>query len=423
VIESADDDDYLDEGEINYERLKAATRTLNRPLDSLYALSRNNDPYAAGMDGRRAWAEWFAKVWRDLKFAPGTHVRHVHYKLVSTTAPILTPGGAAYRNTFLLWQNLKAGARDARYLGLIPEGSIIDRRNPEPLIYLPNIEETPAVIGAQSGGVTGVAGELSEPELDLPILTLDRPVIRQRYHVEIWCEKTTQNDILMAIGQSRGVNIITGPGDQSATRCEDVIKRAIESGLPLRILYVSDFDPQGENMPVAVARKLEFAIRNLAREKGVQLDVQVRAVALTYEQTKKYKLPRTPLKETEHRAEGWEERYGEGATELDALEALHPGELRRILLKEIDRYYDRGLASRTGKVAAKVERDLTKINDEVHANHEKEINEVEEQRERIAEEIKDMRERVEELESELQDAAAPVIEAIEAELEAGTGRE
>jgi hypothetical protein len=51
-------------------------------------------------------------------------------------------------------------------------------------------------------------------------------------------------------------------------------------------------------------------------------------------------IPRTPLKETEPRKEGWEERHGEGANELDALEALHPGELGRMLVEEIERYYD-----------------------------------------------------------------------------------
>ena len=39
----------------------------------------------------------------------------------------------------------------------------------------------------------------------------------------------------------------------------------------------------------------------------------------------------------------FEERFGEGMTELDALEALHPGELQRILVTEIERYYDDGL--------------------------------------------------------------------------------
>jgi hypothetical protein len=49
-------------------------------------------------------------------------------------------------------------------------------------------------------------------------------------------------------------------------------------------------------------------------------------------------LPRIPIKETEKRSEAFEQRHGEGATELDALEALHPGVLARILEQEIGRY-------------------------------------------------------------------------------------
>jgi hypothetical protein len=41
-------------------------------------------------------------------------------------------------------------------------------------------------------------------------------------------------------------------------------------------------------------------------------------------------------------------KYGEGATELDALEALYPGVLRQILVGEIERYIDAGLDSRAG---------------------------------------------------------------------------
>jgi hypothetical protein len=58
------------------------------------------------------------------------------------------------------------------------------------------------------------------------------------------------------------------------------------------------------------------------------------------EQCIEYGLPRTPIKETERRALRFEERFGEGATELDALEALHPGLLREIVLGEVRRYWN-----------------------------------------------------------------------------------
>ena len=61
---------------------------------------------------------------------------------------------------------------------------------------------------------------------------------------------------------------------------------------------------------------------------------------LTEDQCRRYRLPRTPIKETERRKSRFEQRFGVGATELDALEALHPGEMRQIVDTEISRYID-----------------------------------------------------------------------------------
>ena len=61
---------------------------------------------------------------------------------------------------------------------------------------------------------------------------------------------------------------------------------------------------------------------------------------LTKQQCVDYQLPRTPIKESDRRKSGFEERHGEGATELDALEALHPGEMGDILQQAIGPYVD-----------------------------------------------------------------------------------
>src|SRR5262245_25888535 len=86
-------------------------------------------------------------------------------------------------------------------------------------------------------------------------------------------------------------------------------------------------------MPRAVARKLEFEIA----KRGLDLDLQVRAIALTHDQCVEWKLPRTPTKETDTAAAGFEARYGKGQTELDALEALYPGRLAEIITAELRR--------------------------------------------------------------------------------------
>jgi hypothetical protein len=176
------------------------------------------------------------------------------------------------------------------------------------------------------------------------------------------------NDILDPLGQVYGVNIVTGLGELSHTRCVELIQRARQR--PVRILYVSDFDPGGMSMPVAVARKIEFALRS---ESADELDIQVRPVVLTHDQCVRYQLPRTPLKASERRAANFEVRFGEGATELDALEALHPGELRRILVREIERYYDTSLEGEIRDVAQSVLRDLERVSLDVRRRRAKDI--------------------------------------------------
>ena len=125
-------------------------------------------------------------------------------------------------------------------------------------------------------------------------------------------------------------------------------------------------------MPVAVARKIEHRIRT----DDLGLDVQLRPIILDEHQCQEYRLPRTPIKESERRKDRFEERYGEGATELDALEALHPGELRRILIREISRYYDGGLDQQIAEVTAQLDATLTDINARARDEHADELAEL-----------------------------------------------
>jgi hypothetical protein len=337
------------EKQVNYEYLKALSKELRRPLETLYALSGANDPFRVDLPSRKAGAQWFADIWQRLNIPRGAHLRRIHYLLISQDPPPSMLNGEPYENTDDCWQLLCWVSRDARYLRLVP--NLINRRSDEPTIYL-NDEENSASIVLMSGGLTLVAA----PTVGLPSLQLLRPVIPQRYHLEVWCEKSTMNDILMPLGEAYCVNIVTGVGELSITRCVELVERAERSQRPVRLLYLSDFDPAGASMPVAVARKIEFEL--YSRDLNHALDIQVRPIILTHDQCQQYRLPRIPLKQNEHRAGVFEARFGEGATELDALEALHPGELHRILLREIGRYYDDGLDDQINEVARRAKEDI-----------------------------------------------------------------
>jgi hypothetical protein len=362
----------------NFDDLKALAESLDRPLRDLIALSRNNDPFYIN-ETRGEWARWFGKLWRRFKLGDGIHIRRIHYLIISQKRPVACVDGMPYTNTEERWLRLNNASRDARYLGLVPASAFVDRRNDEPYIRLST--ETTQQPEALVSNARVDEIEIEAPSMpDLPSLQYYTPKVPQRYHIELWCEKTTANDVLRPLAEEYACNVITGSGEVSLTHCERLVDRAVLSQKPVRVLYISDFDPSGASMPVAAARKIEHRLRR----ENLALDIHLRPIVLTHDQTVRYELPRTPLKEGDRRTEKWEGRYGEGATELDALEALHPGELRKIIEGEILRYFDPDLDSRIGEVKDKIARDLGAINRQVNDQFDDEIAELEADWEEIA---------------------------------------
>jgi hypothetical protein len=338
-----------DTGSPNHPKCRADLMTLakklRRQLSSLYTLGNPNDPWMADADYRSKHAYWVADLFERMEIQSPIHVRQIHYRLVSQATPVPQVDGTPYVNTGDCFNRLCDAIRDARYLDLIPAGMIIDRRNPEPIINFVSDDDVSAEIEVSHGGVVqfDFGGDYRAPMYHLPRAKLiDEPSFGQRYHLEILIEKSTANEVLLQLGIEYGINVVPFIGEASATRCEELVDRVIASGRPARILYVSDFDPAGRDMPISAAVKIDF----FAKKSGVDLDIRLEHVALTEEQCVQHRLPRTPIKETENRAASFEARYGAGATELDALEALRLGVLRQILVEHIERYRDDDLDDR-----------------------------------------------------------------------------
>jgi hypothetical protein len=314
------------------------------------ALGRNNDPFAVTQPMRINRAVWFARIWNTFgPFPPGVHNRRFHYMLFSQALPTPLPertqksiatrkakgtaGNDAhgYQNLLAHWHELCHASRDARYLNLVPL-DFDDRRSAPPQIF--TFGEAQTRVAILTGGQLFWLAEhqyLSPPGWE--IVTADEetddnnsdqpPKIPQAYHVEIFAEKTTMNDVLVPLCRRLGVNLITGAGHPSTTMADELIKRARASGRPTRVLCITDADKAGNEMSPGFSRKLEF---RLTHPDAADLDIQVRRIVLTKEQIDEYDLPPSPF-------EG-------GGIELDALEATHPGELERIVEEEVNRYRD-----------------------------------------------------------------------------------
>ncbi|HYU76837.1 MAG TPA: hypothetical protein VEL31_29570 [Ktedonobacteraceae bacterium] len=351
--------------EFSYETIKLLAKETGRKVTDLIALASQNDPFYQGTPGSRSLAEWFAEIYyRQNWQRTRVHIRRAHYTILSLGSTL--PNGKPYENTEECWNTLLMASKAARYLKLVDVTSFDDRKNDDPVSY-DDSSRNEAELRVDDYLYTS---DLEVPRFpSLPFYTLDNFQASQRYHLEVWCEKTSMNDELIPLCQSYGMTLQTGAGELSITLTRLLAERMQQSGKPTRIFYISDFDPAGQSMPVAVARKLEYFVRT----DHLDVDVRLFPVILTADQVRQYQLPRTPIKESERRRAGFEAHHGEGAVELDALEALRPGELQQILRGYIERYYDYDLDARTREARAELERDYNQISREVVDNYQDQI--------------------------------------------------
>lgn len=313
-------------------------------IQDLLVMARNNDPYSIGTPANMRDVEWFMDLWERFGFQDGVHLRRIHYQVMSP-GDVRLPDGGFYQNVIPHWQKLSEAGKKARITGAVSPHKFTDRRNPEPIINWHPGYDTPYISMEDSTGwrING----LSQFALWVPQFKIPEPEVGgyssfhtdQPYLLEVWVEKSTMNDILEPLCMDHGANLVTSIGFQSLTASVNLLKRATQAGKPARVLYISDFDPAGERMPIAVARQCQYQLEQC----GFDVDLEIEHLFLTPEQVRNYRLPRVPIKEADRRRQGFEDRHGEGAVELDALEALHPGEFEKLVRASLSKYQDSNL--------------------------------------------------------------------------------
>jgi hypothetical protein len=157
----------------------------------------------------------------------------------------------------------------------------------------------------------------------------------QTNHFEIVGEKNTVESSIRRVSAKYRIPYTLGRGYCSIDPVYRMVQRFKASGKEkLVVLVMSDFDPEGENIPIAFAKQLrdDFGVHS----------VEALKVGLTLEQVRKWDLP--PNNMLEEKKEGsrykaFVEKYGEGQSAHE-LEALEPEERARLLedaiLKVID---------------------------------------------------------------------------------------
>ena len=147
----------------------------------------------------------------------------------------------------------------------------------------------------------------------------------QLYHIEVWSEKDALSRQLYSVTAPYHVSLLINRGYGSCTAFYEAARRFAEAetaGKLCAILYVGDHDPSGLNMLQDLKQRLtEFGIA----------DIEIVHVALTAEQIEKYNLPPNPAKITDPRAKEYIRIHGKNSWEVDALKALAPGVLQKLV--------------------------------------------------------------------------------------------
>ena len=325
--------------------LEAARDEHGCSTKELTVLAEIRDPYRLDTPAKHRDGQWFAQ--QVTRFLEGgeeeeeeeaqIHLRGLHYKIASA-GDVIRPNGSPYVNSDDCWEWLcDFASKAARWLRYVEFDRIIDERNEKPFLFVP------AASFPRSEFYSGSSPEIPGLEDAIPhLLAMDGFAVRQKYRIILFGEKTSLKDILLSTAELVGGELLLPTGEASHSMTVELAARIAADGRPAVVLYFSDFDPSGRQMAVSVARTLQAARTLLYPD----LNLQLHAVALTLEQVQRLELPSTPLKESERRADRWREVMGHEQTEIDALIALAPEQLRLIVREAIVPFYDATLARR-----------------------------------------------------------------------------
>lgn len=318
------------------ETLESACREEGCPAGKMTVLAAQNDPFRVDTPARHRDGEWLAVCAQELGLGDRKiHLRGLHYMLVS--GEVIKPNGKPYTNTDEDWKWLSEhAAKAARWLRYLPFEQVRDNRSSPPVIRpFERIEPSPYLS-------TGVEVEIPDPRDVAPTVGVAHFTGVQPYKLVLYGEKSSLEDVLAPIAWDREADLYLPAGEISDTLLHTMAKIGALDGRPMVVLTISDCDPAGWQMPISIGRKLQ-AFKAL---EFPDLRFQVHRVALSPDQVREYGLPSTPLKETERRADRWQAAKGVSQTEIDALAALRPDLLERIVRQAISPFFDAYLDSR-----------------------------------------------------------------------------
>lgn len=244
-------------------------------------------------------------------------VRRVHYLLLN--APPLRHDkkpGSAYRNDLASYKALSSLLTRARLNGQIPMLSIEDSTRP-----------------VLDGGGFSSVGEYVDHEMKYLFSGYTRDLQQgQPHHIEIILEKNALRTVISEVAEEFGIPLTVSRGYLSLPPKAEIVSRYRKSGKArLVLLFLTDFDPDGEEIAASTARSLrdDFGIKEIHPVK----------VALTADDVNENDLPSDmDAKPSSPQYKKFLQQYGtDRAVELDAapVEMLQE-KLREAVLENLD---------------------------------------------------------------------------------------
>lgn len=206
------------------------------------------------------------------------------------------------------YDNLGAAIADGRMCGLVDWTAIIDRtRN---LKSVPHWTDPAQIMGA-------VAEQFRIDKWD-----------NQPYRPEVWIEKDAVAGVVEGICEELDVPYFSCRGYTSLSEMwvgAMRIKKHLHNGQTPLILHFGDHDPSGKDMTRDIIDRLTLFMGGL----------EVRRLALNWDQIQQYQPPPNPLKLTDSRARAYLAEFGHESWELDALEPAVLVALIRSTIEEV----------------------------------------------------------------------------------------
>jgi hypothetical protein len=354
--------------------LRAILEAAGGSLKSLTVLSPQVDPFRLDTPANHRDGAWLADAMERTRVGK-IHDRGLHYVLLTQPKPC----GDPYVTADWEWLIKILGA--ARWLGYIPFDQITDQKNDPPVIRIrPSKNQPIGYVSTEPEVVIPNADDL-EPDVGIDDFTGAQP-----YRIALIGEKSSLKNVLGPISDRYGTDLLLPSGDISTNHVHQLAKAAAVDGRPLVVLYFSDCDPSGWNMPVVLARKLQaFKIQLFP-----DLEFRCYSAALTPDQVREYGLPESPVKETESRGIRWVEKMGVEQTEIDSVATLRPELLAQIAQHWIGLFYDHSLDVRVKRAADEWRKDARQAIDE-------QMPELAQRREEVATRLEQIHDEVDEL--------------------------